>query len=449
MYRSAMSKIIILTTLHHNFRNKYQDLAKCLAEYFEVIIATDEYPSYILNKNSFRINGINFFHTTSEIFCKNIPGFKDVLIEIFKKNETYIMQCDADRYKYYGACSLALANQRIWLENNINFITYLLTSDIKFFISEGPNGALERYIYLCHKILDPKFELIAYKRGKVGDTWIAGFGSNGYDALQVISSNNLDDDGGGSIVPLYATPSSPLRRGLFQRILNVPNGDTFSSLKYILASIISFRSDSVSQARTHLNMVTFGILRDCYRWLCKIQLKFNHAKASSQYWVFPEQYHPEAATSAIQIELADELLVIDKLKPFGLEVSYKPHPSCLGRNGFMWYSKIPLRILDWSINPAKDSLCIGCITVNSTMILDFLIEGKPVICLGDNELIRLFEEFICRIAIIGKINSKETQSKINRYLSERAICNRKTVFERLSSISLTNKTISRELKERA
>lgn len=443
-----MSRAVILTTLHHNFAKKYQELAKCLTEYFDVIIATDEYPSYVLNRKSFHNYGINFVHTSSNIFSDNNLYFEDVLTEIFIKNEKYIMQCDVDRFKYYGACSLALANKLIWLKNNLNFVAYLFKSDIEYFISEGPNGALERFVYLCHELLGGKFELITYKRGKVGDTWIIGFGQEGYNALKIDNNNHSHQECNDSIVPLYAGPSSPLRKGLIKRLLNLHRGDTYNSVKYILTSIISLRRDSLPQAWTHLNMVTFGVVRDFYRWIGKVQLRFKQKGMVTQYWVFPEQYHPEAATSAIRLELADELSVLNKLATMGLELKYKPHPSCLGRNGLFWYSKITIGVLGPNVKPAKDRLCIGCIAINSTLILDFLIEGKPVICVGDNELIRLFEEFICRIDLFDTLSSEEKKLKIKKYLLERERCDRGIVFERLNSISLTNKQISNELKRR-
>lgn len=426
-------KIYIVTSYHYNFAKKYSKLCLDLkAEGHSVNLIVYEkalayFPLVRKNRAFDVIYSGNFYLKSTYSKEARRLALHNLITEIFESNELYIKNVDMDRSRYYPFSCYELTKYERFIAKNMEFFTSLILDPPDLIISEGPNNIFLRCIYVLDAVMCLKLRLITHRLGKLPGTFYIGRGFDGYNPIE--REKSLQFKVSDKFVPDYASPDSKLRRSILAKFKTVWKGDLIITLQYILYVLRWHKEGRFRTSIFYFGLILTGLYREYLRVCGQRTLSQLRVDVSVPFWIFPEQFHPEASTSAFCSQLEDDLFIFSKLKQIFPAVKLKPHPSVVGRNGRNSYTKFMPNVLPLDINIELETV-IGCVTVNSTLVLEFLKIGKPVICLGKSEITNIFSEFILFIDIEND-DISILKAKLQNYMKTRKKCNDAIVISRL------------------
>ena len=426
--------VYIISSYHHNYFEKYDVLAKSLHDKNSKVLMIVYDRAFEAWQKNFKSKFFDVIYSADlnnkSTYKKNIEkvALGDLIRETLLIHKEEIINVDIDRAHYYKMINFEAKFYNKFIDAHLSFFLDLATNPPSCVISEGPNNTFLRALYKLNYVLQLNLNLITHRLGKLPSTYYLGVGQLG--TTPILRKNIMVQAIENNFVPDYARVTSKLRRPLRDKFQNITKGDTINTIKYIFKHFKYMEVKSLWNIFYYTILIIVGMFREVYRFIGRKQLNYYGKKPQSSIWIFPEQYHPEASTSMFFRGYENEIKMFRYSSQLINEnLYYKSHPSVLGRNGFFWYKDFKKNILDTSFD-LSDEKILGCITINSTIILDFLKIGKPVIVFGESELTNMFSEYILKLEYT-KGDILCNQKLINDYLKNRICCNNEIVTQTL------------------
>lgn len=239
----------------------------------------------------------------------------------------------------------------------------------------------------------------------------------------------------------YMKNSYPKMRNIYGKMKNFKATSLYKDLKIIFRDFNLLKKEdlllpySVSRIdlliRTRMLFLKKSILNFFILRLKQKDLKDN------MYFIYPEHYRPEAATSAHENKFIDDIKNCIFIKEMiETPLVFRFHPAYFTKRPILQLIKV-LKIFKQDISMPNQSLeqlisnSIGTITISSTVAIDSMRLGKPVIILGSPEFVinskLISENLLC-------IRKKNDFNKIKDYIKNFKKLNKKSLDLELQKI---------------
>lgn len=239
----------------------------------------------------------------------------------------------------------------------------------------------------------------------------------------------------------YMKKSFPKMRNIYGKMKNFKATSLYKDLKVIFRNFNLIKKEDLllpySGNRIDLLIrIRMLFLKKSILNFFILRLKQKNLK-DNLYFIYPEQYRPEAGNSAHENKFIDDIKNCIYIKEMiETPLVFRFHPAYFTKRPILQLIKV-LKIFKQDISMPSQSLdqlisnSIGTITVSSSVAIDSMRLGKPVIILGTPEFIINSELIAENVLCVQKDNDF---SKIKDYIKNFKKLNKKSLDIELQKI---------------
>ena len=333
--------------------------------------------------------------------------------------------CDDDRLEEFNLKKPTLTQLRQSASLIINnFILWKKKVKPEILICEGPNNFFNNVIIDYLKSQNEDY--YSFCGGRISNSSCLKKNGKLIFNKKIINKISHDQD--------YMKNSYPKMRNIFGKMDNFKNTSLFRDIKVIFKNFNLIKKEDLLLPYTG-NRIDW-IIRTRILFLKKsilnlflLRLKQKDFK-DNNYLVYPEHFRPEAGTSAYENKFINDIknciFIKEKIE---MPLVFRFHPAYFTKRPILKLLKL-LKMFKQDIslpNQSLEKLIInssGTITISSSVAIDTMRFGKPVIILGSPEFITNSELLSENVLLIRKDNDF---SKIKEYIKN---------FKKLSKKSL-------------
>jgi hypothetical protein len=308
-----------------------------------------------------------------------------------------IFQCDMDRLSYFKATIPSESELLHCAEKLIfGYLNWVEKNSIDVVLFEGPNNFFLRLVQQVSILKN--IELVSFRLGRRADSVFVGRADPAKMFFAV--GENLPE--GQFKLPNYMDQSHPNHRSLWSKIVNMKNTSLYRDLKSLKTfRLIRHEEKILCYFTPFLTLlfkgrIDFLKIRLRRKVIASRFFKDVGSMASDERTVvcYPEHFHPEASTSAYDYNYIDDIKNIENIRrllPSEYRLVYRFHPSQWGRDTLFRYkrlSKIPGVEFSTPSQSSREVVNLSdyCISVSSSMALDFIRDGKSAVLFGNSEM---------------------------------------------------------------
>ena len=338
---------------------------------------------------------------------KNLYNLKDKEIEDF-------FICDKDRFDEFNIKKPSI--RKLKKTANLilkNFEKWYLNNNPEILLCEGPTNFFNRLIiYFLEK---NKINYFTFRTGRISNSVYLEKNKKIIFNTDFTSKINHKKD--------YMNPRSPLHRNIIYKLLFFKKTSLYRDIIRIknFWKIINKEDYLLAYSGKSIELLiktrTLYVKKIILNFLINL-LNLRNYKGYQKYFIYPEHYRPESATSAYDNNYINDLENIKLIKnKLNDPILFRFHPSYYTKRPIIQLIKILYMCMPYISKPNQsiEDLILnskGSISISSSFALDTIKLGKPSIVLGHPEYLNSKE--ISKNLLV--IRNEKEYSKIQKYL---------------------------------